>query len=165
MFKAWPKIPRLENEIYHITEKIDGTNACIIVTEEVLFAQSRTKLITPESDNYGFAKWVERNGEVLKSELPIGHHFGEWWGNGIQRNYDQPTKLFSLFNPRLRGTCCSNVPALASCGHKELNETIEFWVNKLKTEGSVASPGYMRPEGVVVYAEQAGTHWKVIFDK
>lgn len=31
MFKAWPKIHRLENEVYHISEKIDGTNACIII--------------------------------------------------------------------------------------------------------------------------------------
>ena len=31
MFKKWPKIPRLENEVYYITEKIDGTNACIII--------------------------------------------------------------------------------------------------------------------------------------
>jgi len=35
MFKAWPKIPRLENEIFHITEKIDGTNACIVIEQTV----------------------------------------------------------------------------------------------------------------------------------
>ena len=32
-FKEWPKIPRGLGEQMTITEKIDGTNACIIVEE------------------------------------------------------------------------------------------------------------------------------------
>ena len=31
MFIAWPKIPRYENDTVVITEKIDGTNACIAI--------------------------------------------------------------------------------------------------------------------------------------
>jgi hypothetical protein len=30
-FQAWPKIQRLDKNIVTITEKIDGTNACVIV--------------------------------------------------------------------------------------------------------------------------------------
>lgn len=32
-FKEWPKIPRGQNEIVSITEKINGTNACIIIND------------------------------------------------------------------------------------------------------------------------------------
>jgi len=75
-FKAWPKIPRIENKKEYYTEKLDGTNACIIITEDGDFAcQSRSRLITPEDDNYGFAAWAyENKNELLK--LEPGHHFG-----------------------------------------------------------------------------------------
>mgnify|MGYP003350386674 CR=1 FL=1 len=44
-FKAWDKIPRLENEKYFITEKIDGTNAQICIGEDGLFAKKRKTLM------------------------------------------------------------------------------------------------------------------------
>ena len=112
MFKAWPKIPRLENEVYHITEKIDGTNAAIIIKPLEKFvdalpiwyndvyaigAQSRTRLITPEDDNFGFAKWVKDNAEQLIADLGVGYHYGEWWGNGIQRGYGLEERRFSFY--------------------------------------------------------------------
>ena len=34
-----------------------------------------------------------------------------------------------------------------------------------KDKGSFASKEYMKPEGLVVYAEKAKTYWKVIIDK
>lgn len=185
MFKAWPKIPRLENEVYHITEKIDGTNACIIIqpydkyehvevnplyytkidsyTNLGLFAQSRTRLITPEDDNFGFAKWVKENAEQLIEDLGEGYHFGEWWGKGIQRGYDLDHKRFSLFNPTKHSEVCYNVPYLEASEY--LWETIEKWRFRLEKTGSQASPGYMKPEGLVVYAERAKCYWKVIIDK
>ena len=118
-FRAWPKIQRLSNETYTITEKIDGTNACIVIDEEGnIAAQSRNRLIFPNNDNYGFAKWVEDNKEDLLSLGP-GHHYGEWWGRGIGRNYDQTERFFSLFNCGLWGEhnpntpkCCKVVPIL-----------------------------------------------------
>ena len=69
-FKAWPKIPRLENTNWTITEKIDGTNACIIISNDgtEIAAQSRTRLITPDNDNAGFARWVQENKEDLTTE-------------------------------------------------------------------------------------------------
>ncbi len=193
MFKAWPKIPRLENEVYHITEKIDGTNAAIIIQPKptmeeepvpgwlasietghtawgfpsytLIYAQSRTRIITPEDDNYGFAKWVKGNAEQLIQDLGVGYHYGEWWGSGIQRGYGLDHKRFSLFNPTKYSSVCYNVPYIAECSAEELGTYIPALTYKLKQNGSYAAPGYMRPEGLVVYAEKAKTYWKVIIDK
>src|SRR3954469_18836515 len=111
-FQPWPKIARLNRDIV-ITEKIDGTNAAVVIVpvtyggfttpldqpeviayvdlgpdrEYAVFAQSRTRFVTPKHDNYGFAGWVERNAEALVESLGEGTHFGEWWGSGIQRKY------------------------------------------------------------------------------
>ena len=96
-FEAFPKIARLSREIV-ITEKIDGTNAQIYITEDgKIQAGSRNRIITPEQDNFGFARWVEENHEDLLL-LGEGRHFGEWWGQGIQRRYNLEEKRFSLFN-------------------------------------------------------------------
>ena len=64
-FIEFPKIPRLSREIV-ITEKIDGTNGVIYIGEDGEFlVGSRTRWITPETDNHGFAKWVLANKEEL----------------------------------------------------------------------------------------------------
>jgi len=95
-----------------ITEKIDGTNAAIGVVQTGwdgeagavsrphyrVYAQSRTRIITPQSDNMGFAAWVQQHAEVLAQTLGEGLHFGEWWGVGIQRGYGLSERRFSLFN-------------------------------------------------------------------
>lgn len=179
MFKAWPKIPRLENEVYHITEKIDGTNGAIIIKplEEfvdalplwyndiyAIGAQSRTRLITPEDDNFSFAKWVKDNAEQLISDLGVGYHYGEWWGKGINRGYGLEERRFSLFNPTKHSDVCYHVPKIAAVSAEALIETIQDEIEQLKM-GSYAAPGYMRPEGLVIYAEKAKTYWKVIIDK
>jgi hypothetical protein len=96
-FKPWPKIGRLNRDIV-ITEKIDGTNAAVVITETQVYAQSRTRVLTPQKDNFGFRAWVDANAEALRYALGIGTHFGEWWGKGIQRGYGQSGKTFSLFN-------------------------------------------------------------------
>jgi len=123
---AFKKIPRLNREVV-ITEKIDGTNAQILIsptnkpdpsalcplpvevhildggiTSQIFFniyAGSRSKWITPVNDNHGFAKWVLENVYTLVSTLGIGRFYGEWWGKGIQRGYGLEEKRFSLFNP------------------------------------------------------------------
>jgi len=69
-FREWPKIARLSREII-VTEKLDGTNAQIIISDDgtQIAAASRTRLITPEDDNFGFAGWVERNREGCPTEF------------------------------------------------------------------------------------------------
>lgn len=86
-FVEFPKMPRLSRECV-ITEKIDGTNAQIFIADdcETMLIGSRTRWITPENDNAGFARWcMEHKEDLLR--LGPGRHFGEWWGQGIQRNY------------------------------------------------------------------------------
>ena len=81
-FQAFPKFAPLSREII-ITEKIDGTNAQVFIDEVGnIMAGSRTRWITPQDDNYGFAGWGVRNGEKLL-RLGPGRHIGVWWGAGI----------------------------------------------------------------------------------
>ena len=96
-FIAFPKIARLRRDCV-ITEKLDGTNAQIVIQDgEIVAVGSRSRWITPgkDTDNYGFAGWVEQNRAELLG-LGDGTHFGEWWGSGIQRNYGLTEKRFSL---------------------------------------------------------------------
>lgn len=153
-FQKFPKIPRLSRECI-ITEKIDGTNGCIYIGEDGEFlVGSRKRWITPADDNHGFAKWAYEHRDELEEGLGFGTHYGEWWGQGIQRGYNLKEKRFSLFNTRrwtddVRPTCCYVVPVLLS-GIFSTHD-VDVILDMLKNEGSVASPGFMKPEGIVVF--------------
>lgn len=151
-FIEFPKMPRLSREIV-VTEKIDGTNAQVYVAEDgTVYAGSRTRWITPEEDNFGFARWVEQNSAEL-AKLGPGSHFGEWWGSGIQRGYGLNEKRFSLFNVdrwgENRPDCCGVVPVLYRGVFD--TESVNKCLRVLSETGSQAAPGFMNPEGVVVY--------------
>lgn len=200
MFEAFPKMGRLYREII-ITEKIDGTNAQILIrqisleNEEedgritaklgedgklyAIFAGSRTRWLdtTSSGDNFGFAKWVSDNADELV-KLGEGRHFGEWWGNGIQRGYGQDSKKFSLFNTSRWKTCCSDAPdrtALPAVGGlgvvPELfrgtfrENDIQFVLDRLRKEGSVAAPGFPYPEGIITYHTAARVGFKTTLEK
>lgn len=187
-FLEFPKMPRLSREII-ITEKIDGTNAQLLITETgEMLVGSRTRWITPQDDNHGFAKWVEGNKQELL-KLGVGRHFGEWWGSGIQRGYglQKGEKRFSLFNVgrwALHGTepkrivtadpriekyqdvlpeICSLVPELyrGIFDTQKIDETLDL----LKTNGSYASKGFMKPEGIVVFHIAGNVGFKKTIDK
>ena len=167
-FEPYPKIPRLKVQCM-ITEKIDGTNAQIIVDEwGMVHAASRKRLLTPDDDNFGFAAWVQKHAEQL-TELGPGRHYGEWWGYGIQRQYGLKEKRFHLFNAGRwtdnpeRPDCCGVVPILNK-GHFS-TELIESTIETLKTNGSVVAPGYMHPEGVMVYVASSKQLYKVHIHK
>jgi hypothetical protein len=97
-FKSWGSTTR-ENKNKTITEKLDGTNACVVIYNGEVKAQSRKRIITPEDDNYGFAKWVYGNAEMLTKTLGYGYHYGEWYGEGIQKNpLGIEGKRFALFH-------------------------------------------------------------------
>jgi len=166
-FREFPKMARLNRECV-ITEKIDGTNAQIFISDEgIMLVGSRTRWITPQSDNHGFARWVEANREELL-KLGPGQHFGEWWGSGIQRGYGLKNgeKRFSLFNADrwtddVRPACCSVVPVLFR--GLFTSKAVEDALYKLSFEGSQAvKPAYYNdPEGVVVYHTAARFGFKV----
>ena len=67
-------------------------------------------------DNYGFAAWATAHKDELIAGLGAGRHFGEWWGQGIQRKYGLAEKRWSLFNvskwTEARPACCHVVPTL-----------------------------------------------------
>lgn len=114
-FEEFDKIPRLNRSMV-VTEKIDGSNAAIIIElmepgdepgigsvaagEYLMAAQSRKRLIAPgkATDMAGFAGWVHENAQELANLLGPGRHFGEWYGHGIQRSYGLDHKRFALFN-------------------------------------------------------------------
>lgn len=172
-FEAFPKIPRLRRTII-VTEKIDGTNAQVVVTADgEVFAGSRNRWITPEDDNYGFARWVLGNAAELRTGLGIGQHFGEWYGAGIQRGYGLTEKRFALFNthrwsnkPEHPGTappgCCGVVPTLYIGQYSDT--AIQDCLEDLRTGGSKAVEGFKTPEGVVVYMQSSGTMHKVLLE-
>lgn len=189
-FQEFPKMARLRRDII-VTEKIDGTNAAVAIEflegfdaspEAVwqkdgvaVYAQARTRFITPENDNFGFASWVRDHAEELVCGLGVGRHFGEWWGSGIQRKYGfkKGERFFSLFNtirwcehgkepgrietadPRVvkmqepLPECCSLVPVLWKGEFDDL--AIKCALKSLEKHGSQAAPGFMNPEGIVVY--------------
>lgn len=165
-FQAWPKIIRYENKQTPIfTEKLDGTNACIIITEaNELACQSRTRIITPENDNFNFAKWAYSNKEELL-KLGPGYHYGEWWGLGIQRNYGLTEKRFSLFNSRQWGVHNSNMPSCVSVVPILPANTVEEARQFLLHNGSVAAPGWTNPEGAIMYEPDTKSYFKIIIDK
>lgn len=173
-FVEFPKIHRLNRETV-ITEKIDGTNAQIYIndTGDRVFAGSRSRWITPDEDNFGFARWVaERHDELLK--LGPGSHFGEWWGAGIQRRYGLTEKRFSLFNVGRwtddaidkygpRPECCGVVPVLAR--GVLLDVDVRAVLESLRVGGSVAAPGFDKPEGIVIFHEPSRALYKMTLDK
>lgn len=157
-FTGFPKIPRLSRPIV-VTEKIDGTNGQIFIDENKnMFVGSRKRWISIGDDNYGFAAWAEKNKEELIEILGPGRHFGEWWGNGINRGYGLPKgeKRFSLFNVSKWGdgkpkpSCCYVVPVLGFCKTFD-TDFINDILMSLEAYGSIASPGFMQPEGVIIY--------------
>jgi hypothetical protein len=170
-FQEWPKTTRLFRDVV-ITEKIDGTNAAIHVADDGrVAAQSRRRLITPDDDNYGFARWVHENAAELAYILGPGTHFGEWWGAGIQRRYGIEGKAFSLFNTarhfenagaEVGGVPVGPVPVLY---HGTFSETaIRDALHDLSTFGSKAAPGWMTPEGICIFHTQTKQVQKVTLD-
>lgn len=160
----------LINELAELSEK-----------ELSIYAGSRTRWLWGSiqdeihNDNYGFAKWVKENQGELK-KLGIGNHYGEWMGQGIQRNYGLKEKRFYLFNtsrwikyegiaiPELSEgkhfcpDCCYIVPIL----QKGLFDThiINTCLENLWRFGSYAIPNFMNPEGIVIYHIASKTYFK-----
>lgn len=167
-FEPFQKIARLKRDCV-ITEKIDGTNAQIFIGEDGEFRTgSRNRWITPEDDNFGFSRWAHSYRDELLALGP-GRHFGEWWGEGIQRRYGVPEKRFSLFNV---GRWNASTPPPARCHVVPVlyegpfsTDVVERMVEKLRVEGSAASPGFMKAEGVIVYLPAARELFKVTLEK
>jgi hypothetical protein len=175
-FKEWPKIPRGQGEDMTITEKIDGTNACIIVENgEVVGCQSRSQLLAHNNidgilriynDNFGFAEYVLRNKEEL-AKLGDGYHYGEWAGPGIQKNHHNlERKTLFLFNSdrwrdgrqqRPEGVECVPILYEGPANREAIAETMNgLWA-------TAKERGY-HPEGVVIWYHKTKRYEKVTFE-
>ena len=144
------------------------------------------------TDNFGFAAWVRDNAKELVVGLGPGVHYGEWWGKGIQRNYGLDERRFSLFNvgrwvpiadmtdeAGLAGydpapSCCHVVPVLHrgpfaeyTCGGMTgwgiYTDGVSIAMQMLQDDGSYAAPGFMEPEGIIIYHEAARQMFKKTF--
>lgn len=188
-FEEFPKIARLSRDCI-ITEKIDGTNAQILITEDgQMHIGSRTRWLTPETgDNHGFMLWALTHRAELMG-LGAGRHFGEWWGSGIQRGYGllKGEKRLSLFNvsrwclhneitqriptadPRvekyqdLLPACVGLVPVLYRGPFT--TEACSIALERLRTLGSQAAPGFMKPEGIVCFHVAANVGFKKTLER
>ena len=153
-----------------------------------MWVGSRNRWITLADDNFGFARWAYDHTSELFA-LGEGHHFGEWWGSGIQRGYgfkkgerffslfnasrwvehDQPTYAIEQDNPKAEPkfkerapACCKVVPILYEGIFSTLTAKAEL--EELKVLGSKAAPEYMNPEGIVVYHKAAAVGFKMTLD-
>jgi hypothetical protein len=170
-FVSFPKLYRMRGPVI-VTEKIDGTNAQIYISDTEFKAGSRTRWIKPGDDNFGFAAWAYSVKDELIRLLGPGKHYGEWWGKGIQRNYGMKERIFSLFNTsrwndpatllELSKINVRVVPVLYSGPFDTV--IYDNAMISLKSGGSFAAPGFMNPEGIVLYDTQSGTGFKRTFD-
>ncbi len=192
-----------------MTEKLDGTNAAIgientrtwLAPHNVpgayfaphngdltrVYAQSRKRIITPDGDNFGFAKWVYENSRQLAEVLGEGLHFGEWYGRGIQRGYGigpeqgADGKFFALFNtsrwaepkpPYAPLPALGSIPGLTTTPVLGSAPTFDtqylggvFELLRARGSSATGAVGYDRPEGIVVYHTQGNVMFKRTFDK
>lgn len=160
-FPSFASIPRFYRDVT-ITEKIDGTNALVYVEPTTLevFAGSRNRWLTLEKDNFGFAKWVAEHTEELK-RLGPGRHYGEWYGLGIQRGYGLDHKRLALFGGRQsyeQRLCWETVPVLYHGPFKDID--IDNLMANFIKRGSCAVPGWMDPEGFVIFHHSSGQLFK-----
>lgn len=198
-FSEFRKIPRFSRQAV-ISEKIDGTNASVLIApinkelqcDKMLayfygpdastwgvWVGSRTRWITIHDDNFGFANWVKANLEDVK-KLGPGLHFGEWYGRGIQRNYGLKDRKWALFNSAMYikkeedrthpnqvvlPACIDIVPVLMKCGFDVINHGVEECISDLRQNGSRAVPGFMKPEGIVIYHEAGNLLFKKTIEK
>lgn len=164
-FSPWPKTPRVgkREPWITITEKMDGTNACIVIEGgEIVGIQSRNRFIAPGDDNFGFAKWVAENADELV-KLGHGKHYGEWTGPGIQKNpHGLSEKAFYLFNTdRPVETLPDCVKQVRVLYHgPRYGAAVEEAM--LTLSEYAAERGYT-PEGVVVFDRTTKTREKATF--
>ena len=108
---------------------------------------------------------MKNKSELL--QLGPGRHYGEWWGQGIQRNYGLARRIFSLFdtkkwdNTSALPSCCSVAPIILS-GIFDA-QLIERAFNNLRIGGSLAAPGFKDPEGIVIFHISGGVLFKKTF--
>lgn len=169
-FESFGKILHIGKLYMSITQKLHGSNAQVYIYKDEngelqIKTGSRSRWVVEGDDNYGFAKFCAESRSELIELLGEGRHYGEWCGPGINSGEGLKDKTLCIFNwrrwigktlpPRV-----TTVPILykGQISLDAINEAME----KLKTQGSMLCPGFMKPEGVVI--EIDGQFYKNVFD-
>jgi hypothetical protein len=156
-----------------------------------MLAKSKNRWIKPDNDHFHFANWASCNYEELWG-LGEGTHYGEWWGCRMnKRDYGIKHRNFSLFNvqrwfehgtptfsesnaipelgeyaqPRSAAPKCCKVVPILNVGSFDECGRVPVALERLKRHGSVAQPGYMDPEGIVICHVASGTLFKKTIHK
>lgn len=83
-------------------------------------------------------------------------------GAGIQCGYGLKEKRFSLFNvhrwEESRPSCCHVVPTLYKGDFDTAK--IQEVLDNLALNGSIAAPGFMNPEGIIIFHTQGNLMFK-----
>lgn len=159
-FKPWPKIPRPKGNMITISEKIDGTNACIIIQDGVITGiQSRNRMIECGDDNMGFAQFVRENEKTL-STLGDGYHYGEWAGPGIQKNpHNLKEKTFFLFNTFQPQESLPEKVRVVDVLYR--GPYSEYAINKAYSDlWDKAAKEKYQPEGIIVFSHATRSYVK-----
>lgn len=169
-FKSFDKISHIGKLHMNITQKMHGSNAQIYIYKDEegtlqLKPACRTRWITLDDDNAGFAQFVYENRQTLIDALGQGRHFGEWCGPRINSAEGLTEKTLFLFNWRRWSKVelpnrVSTVPVLYT--GKISMDAIEDAMKDLKENGSRAVKDFMKPEGVVI--EIDGQFYKKAFE-
>jgi hypothetical protein len=157
-FISFRKIENIKKLFMTITQKIHGTNAQVYIYPDgngkmQIKAGCRTRYITPENDNFGFARFVYDHQEEFIEKIGEGRHFGEWAGPGINSGEGLKERQLFLFNTsRWQGAPLPDrVEVVPELYRGDFSSDIVHCVfNELKANGSKIVPGYMCPEGIVV---------------
>lgn len=144
--------------------KLHGTNGGIRINDDgTVVAQSRTRDLTPEDDNYGFARWVEANAASFRinpvimkgaeGAPDIEHvtYFGEWAGLGIQQK-DAVTQLnqkyFFIFAMQINDLMYTDPDLIESTMAKDCDNVLVLpwhfifeseidWINAARTNAMI----------------------------
>lgn len=171
-FKSFDSVLHIGKLWMRITQKIHGSNAQIyiypdeITGEKMIKAGSRNRWLTPEDDNYGFAKFVYENKDAFLN-LGFGRHYGEWAGPGINSGEGLSEKTLFLFSEPDRyhkhelPIHTTFVPEIYK-GPADLSK-IDECMSRLLERGSYVVAGFDKPEGVVI--EIAEKKYKRVFEQ
>lgn len=171
-FKAWPKTTRRKSKCT-ISEKLHGSNGALVfqvtqieptdgrevyILDFEMAVQTRNRIVTPQDDQTGIARWAEANRDTLEMDLlhvnrmlpepGTYYHYGEF----MTRGHKEPH--FYLFNTRrwtgvqFRTPTLKVVPVLYEGEYYE--GVIEECLEDLRQNGSRIHPG-IPAEGVVTY--------------
>lgn len=99
--------PQLIHTVEYIgTVKLHGTNGGVRVQNGIVTAQSRSRVLTEDTDNFDFCRFVKKEEALLRTLAAMICQsqdvtlFGEYIGPGIQRNValaNLPSRKFIIF--------------------------------------------------------------------